>query len=156
MSRTLQAAERPVVGVSRSPHPLLRGLVTDYHGYHHVGDAPGPELQRAWHLVVGSGGTARVADVARETGWSRRHLTSSFTDEFGLSPKQLARVVRLQQARSLVLAGRPLGEVAVSAGYADQAHLTREWRALAGCTPGEWVRDEVPIVQDTRTAARAP
>jgi AraC-like DNA-binding protein len=55
-----------------------------------------------------------------------------------------------------VLAGRPLGEVAVSAGYADQAHLTREWRALAGCTPGEWVRDEVPIVQDTRTAARAP
>jgi AraC-like DNA-binding protein len=115
-----------------------------------------PELLRAWHLVVGSGGTARVADVARDTGWSRRHLTSSFTGEFGLSPKQLARVVRLQQARSLVLAGRPLGDVAVSAGYADQAHLTREWRALAGCTPGEWIRDEVPIVQDTRTAARRP
>ena len=41
-----------------------------------------------------------------------------------------------------------LAAVAAASGYADQAHLTREWQALAGCTPTTWLRTEFPFLQD--------
>jgi AraC-like DNA-binding protein len=51
--------------------------------------------------------------------------------------------------------GRPrLAEIAARCGYADQAHLTREWQAIAGCTPRRWIAEELPYVQDF-DAARA-
>jgi AraC-like DNA-binding protein len=43
----------------------------------------------------------------------------------------------------------PLAEVAVRCGYYDQAHFTREWRDLAGCSPTAWLAEELPSVQDT-------
>jgi transcriptional regulator GlxA family with amidase domain len=82
-------------------------------------------------------------------GWSRRHLSQRFTDEYGIGPKQTARLVRFQRARDLVAAGtRPLAEVAVDCGYADQAHLTREFCELAGDPPTTWRREERPFIQD--------
>jgi len=49
--------------------------------------------------------------------------------------KILARVLRMQRAVRLVSAGTPLVVAAADAGYADQAHLTREVKALTGVTP---------------------
>lgn len=110
-----------------------------------------PEVDAAWNLLVGSGGRVRVADVAREVGWSRRHLAGRFGDELGLSPKALASVARFDRARHLVL-GRPdrtLARVAADCGYADQAHLNREWRRMVGTSPTAWRRAEsLPFVQD--------
>src|SRR5690606_37959834 len=57
-------------------------------------DAPPPELARAWHLVVASGGTVATGDVAAAVGWSRQHLTRRFRDEFGLGPKAASRLAR--------------------------------------------------------------
>jgi hypothetical protein len=51
------------------------------------------------------------------------------------------------------LGARALAGVAVRSGYYDQAHLTREWREIAGCTPTTWMAEELPFVQDD--AARA-
>ncbi|MEP7088790.1 MAG: AraC family transcriptional regulator [Nocardioidaceae bacterium] len=105
------------------------------------------ELAWAWQQLVRSRGRTRVAELAHELGWSRRHLSGRFGAEFGLSPKQLTRVVRFMHARRL-LPGGGLAAVAAQAGYADQSHLTREWRELAGCTPSAWLREEFPFVQD--------
>ena len=55
---------------------------------------------------------------------------------FGYGPKTLARILRFQRALALARAGTPLAEVAVRSGYADQAHLAREVRALAGVPLG--------------------
>ncbi|QFG70312.1 AraC family transcriptional regulator [Ornithinimicrobium pratense] len=98
-----------------------------------------------------------VAAVAAEVGWSRRHLTTQVSAELGLSPKVYQRVARFQTAHQLLLtlarAGRPsLAEVAADTGYADQAHLTREWVELAGCSPARWLREEFPYVQDSPVA----
>ncbi|MCA1672997.1 MAG: helix-turn-helix domain-containing protein, partial [Actinobacteria bacterium] len=43
----------------------------------------------------------------------------------------------------------PLADVAARCGYYDQAHFTREWRDLAGCSPRTWLAEELPSVQDT-------
>jgi AraC-like DNA-binding protein len=107
-----------------------------------------PELHRAWTRIEAARGAVRIEALARELGWSRRHLSASFTAEFGLTPKQLARVVRFQHARSRLGNGTGLAAVAFEAGYADQAHLTREWRELAGCSPTAWLREEFPFLQE--------
>ncbi|MEU4665925.1 helix-turn-helix domain-containing protein, partial [Micromonospora chalcea] len=60
----------------------------------------------------------------------RRSLTL-----FGYGPKTLARILRMRRALDLARAGAPLAEVAARSGYADQAHLTREVRELAGLPP---------------------
>jgi AraC-like DNA-binding protein len=89
----------------------------------------------------------RVERVAAEVGFSRRRLHEVVTAECGLTPKTYQRVARFERARGL-LGRRPLAEVSVRCGYADQAHLTREWVSLAGCTPTTWLREEFPFVQD--------
>lgn len=107
------------------------------------------EVQWAWRRLVAEHGSAPVTELAGEIGWSRRHFTERFGREVGLAPKQVGRLARFERAGALLRSGpRPLADVAFGAGYYDQAHLTNEWRALAGCTPGEWVREELPFLQD--------
>jgi AraC-like DNA-binding protein len=67
-------------------------------------------------------------------------LARAFAEHVGVSPKQLARVVRMRRALGSMDVARRVGwsRVALDLGYHDQAHLTRELRALTGRTPGEW------------------
>ncbi len=108
----------------------------------------GPELTRAWGLVRRTRGRVRVADLAEDVGWSRRHLTERFTGEFGVGPKQAARIERFQRARLLLAGDRRIADIAAFCGYADHAHLTHEFRELGGCTPTEWRSDRLSFVQD--------
>lgn len=62
----------------------------------------------------------------------RRSLTA-----FGYGPKTLARVLRLQRALALARAGVPYADTAARTGFADQAHLARDVRELAGMPLGE-------------------
>jgi AraC-like DNA-binding protein len=115
-----------------------------------------PELAEAWRLLAQSRGRMAVEEVAARVGWSRRHLAARFSNEYGVGPKQAGRLIRFSHARALVRAGRSLGDTAYAAGFADQAHLTRDWRALAGQTPTETIAEVFPIVQDAADPALAP
>jgi AraC-like DNA-binding protein len=111
-----------------------------------------PELAEAWRLIVGSGGMLPIDRAAREVGWSPRHLRTQMVAEIGFTPKTAARVVRFDRARRILQARRngaslALAELAATHGYADQAHLAREFRDFAGCSPSQWMADEFPIVQ---------
>jgi AraC-like DNA-binding protein len=111
-----------------------------------------PEVRWAWRRLVAGGSSVR--DTAAQVGWSERHLARRFAAEFGVGPKVAARMARFDRARRRIAAqaagGRPLGlaDVAAEEGYADQAHLAREFAALAGCAPSRWVAEEVGYVQD--------
>jgi AraC-like DNA-binding protein len=111
---------------------------------------PPGEVRWAWRRILTEGGAVPVSQLARDVGWSRRHFSELFAREFGLAPKQAARVVRFGRAAALLRRLPPggLAEVAQLCGYFDQAHLTNEWRALAGCTPHTWIREELPFLQD--------
>ncbi|MEU5841803.1 helix-turn-helix domain-containing protein [Rhodococcus sp. NPDC047139] len=111
---------------------------------------PDRHLAHAWRLLV-SDPALPVRAVADELGWSRRHLANRFAREFGLSPKDVARVSRFDRSRQMLRAapGRRLADIAADCGFYDQAHLAREWRDLAGVPPSRWLEDEVfPFVQD--------
>lgn len=105
-----------------------------------------PELLRAWDLLTDSSPTT-VDHAARDVGWSRRHLLNRFRSEFGLSPSEIRRVARFQDARHLAESGVPLALAAHMAGYADQAHLTRDWSRFAGAAP-KMSLAEFPKVQE--------
>ncbi|MCM2410952.1 DUF6597 domain-containing transcriptional factor [Streptomyces sp. RKAG290] len=79
-----------------------------------------------------------VADTAHAVGLGARQLHRRSLAAFGYGPKTLARVLRLQRALALVRAGTPYAEAALAAGCADQAHLAREMRELAGTTLTEY------------------
>ena len=110
--------------------------------------APPAEVRRAWHLLCASGGTVRVADVARAVGWSERHLAARFRVEIGLTPKVAARVIRFDRARRMV-PHLPGAAVAATCGYADQAHLVREFVDFTGVGPRAWLAAEVGNLQST-------
>lgn len=117
----------------------LRGLARAGTG----GAGPPPEVARAWDLLVSSGGTARVADVAADVGWSPRHLGERLRRETGLGTKAAARVIRFERACTLLRSGTAptLAEVAACCGYADQQHLARDFRDLAGTTATAWLAE---------------
>ena len=75
-----------------------------------------------------------VAATAHTAGLGARQLHRRSLAAFGYGPKTLARVLRLQRALALVRAGMPYADAALAAGCADQAHLAREMRELAGTT----------------------
>ncbi|GAA2592379.1 helix-turn-helix transcriptional regulator [Dactylosporangium fulvum] len=75
---------------------------------------------------------ASVAAVATEVGLSERQLHRRCLFHFGYGLKTLFRILRVNDALDLARGGMAFGEVATVAGYADQAHLSREVKALAG------------------------
>ncbi|MEU2117230.1 helix-turn-helix domain-containing protein [Streptomyces sp. NPDC016459] len=99
--------------------------------------APDP-LLRAVAARLAAGRT--VAETAEAVGLGARQLHRRSLTAFGYGPKTLARVLRLQRALALVLCDTPYAEAALRAGYADQGHLARETRALAGTTLGAYTR----------------
>lgn len=105
---------------------------------------------RAAALFRQSCGGAGVREVAAALGVGERRLERVFDRCVGLTPKGLARVARFAQAvRGIERGSTTWTEVALGAGYADQAHFIREFRSLAGLTPTAFVieRKSVGIVQ---------
>lgn len=93
-------------------------------------------------LMERSGGRMRVDDFARATGMGARQLERRFLAAVGIPPKTACRVVRFQVALARLHAdpGAPLTRIALLAGYHDQAHLTRDFTAFAGESPGAYRR----------------
>jgi AraC-like DNA-binding protein len=85
---------------------------------------------------------ARVGVVAVELGVSARQLQRRISDAVGYGPKMLQRVLRLRRLQALAPA--PLADLAIDAGYADQAHMTAEVTALAGVSPVRFLKDCAP------------
>ncbi|HKP55678.1 MAG TPA: helix-turn-helix domain-containing protein [Polyangiales bacterium] len=89
---------------------------------------------------------ARVMEVATAAGLTSRRLQALFHEQVGVTPKLFARLCRFQ--RALCAATPSFRDLALDAGYFDQSHLIREFRALAGCAPMELARARgVPVKQ---------
>ena len=116
---------------------------------------PDPAAARAAVLLADP--RARAEDIAAEVGLSLRQLRRRCHAVVGYGPKTLQRVLRFRRFVARLDAGLPGGQdghdlaaLAARAGYADQAHLTRECRALAGLTPGALARQRGPTGSGNR------
>ncbi len=105
------------------------------------GKPPSGAVRWAYGHILAAGGQARWTDLAGTLEWSRKHLAERFRAEVGLTPKAVARIVRFNRAQTpgtLAEHEEPAdwAGIAAACGYADQAHMVREFREFAGATPG--------------------
>lgn len=99
---------------------------------------PGPSAEPGLRPVVAHLSAGRSATAtAGALGWTTRSLHRRCLAAFGYGPAMLRRVLRFRRALALLQSGMATVEVAGRAGYADQPHLSREVRALAGMAPGQ-------------------
>ena len=130
----------------------------------------------AWDLVTAAGATSRdilgsppqwahsayeavmdnapdrrltVAAIAAELNVHPVHLARVFRRAWGCSPGDLLRWRRAERASQLLSDGLAAAEVAAAAGFVDQSHMIRAFRAVFGATPGAWRRArDVAYLQD--------
>lgn len=106
----------------------------------HHAKPPADGTAWAYGEIVRSGGAIAIGTLAERTGWSRKHLAHRFHTEVGLAPKAVARIARFNRAQEMARQGRACwAAIATDCGYADQAHLIRDFGAFAGTTPAGWL-----------------
>ena len=123
--------------VAPSPDPIMDGIVA--------------------HLRAG----ASVAATADAVGVGIRALHRRCLPALGYGPKTLAKILRLNRALDLARIGTPLATVAATAGYADQAHLSRDVKTLAGVPLRTLLRlptqaDDSPRGNDAKSSTLFP
>jgi AraC-like DNA-binding protein len=128
-------ARQQAPGPGNDPHAILLAAIEG-----RAGSRPDPLIRAA--VAALDRPHARVAAVAAELGVSARQLQRRVTDAVGYGPKTLARVLRFRRLQALPAA--PLVELALEAGYADQAHMTSEVTHLAGISPVRFLKDRTP------------
>ncbi|MEO1529699.1 MAG: helix-turn-helix domain-containing protein [Planctomycetota bacterium] len=111
-------------------------------------EAINPQVQDAVTEMKECGGLRGVSTLATHVGVSRRHLGRLVRENIGLAPKLLEKIIRFDRAVQLTRI-RPilaLPQIAISAGYADQSHMNRDFMQLAGITPREVQKDAGHLV----------
>jgi AraC-like DNA-binding protein len=99
--------------------------------------ASGEAVQAGLRLIRLRRGRLSIRDVADETGIGERRLQRLFRERVGLTPKEFAQIARLHATLARIQRS-PVpswGELAAETGFADQAHMIREFRRLTGQTP---------------------
>jgi AraC-like DNA-binding protein len=135
LGRDGAAALLDALEAGKDPHALLRRAV-ELRGVRE----PDPLVAAAVRALGRP--RARVGSVAVELGVSTRQLQRRINDAVGYGPKVLARVLRFRRLQ--VLPPAPLVELALDAGYSDQAHMTAEVTELAGVSPVRFLKDRTP------------
>lgn len=79
-----------------------------------------------------------IADVATACDLSRSHFSKAFKAATGQAPHQWVMQYRLAQVVALLRTDKPIAEIALVCGFADQSHLTRVFRRLMGTSPAAW------------------
>ncbi|MEJ2884832.1 helix-turn-helix domain-containing protein [Actinomycetospora aeridis] len=120
-------AGRLVERVSDDPAGVLTGLAT--------ATPPGADERFGVRVFAALARGADVAGLADDLGTTPRTLHRRSLPVFGYGPQHLGRILRLQRALARAREGTPWADVAAVEGFADQPHLAREVRALAGTTP---------------------
>jgi AraC-like DNA-binding protein len=105
---------------------------------------PDPALAAAVMLIRANGGRLSMRALVEKVGISERRLQRLFREGTGLSPKGLSRIARLHAVLARLKRSSETGmswaALSSDLGFADQAHLIREFRALAGVTPATYAR----------------
>jgi AraC-like DNA-binding protein len=105
-------------------------------------------IARAIHVIERDGGRLTIDALARACALGPRQLERRFLDEVGVTPKAMARIVRFQRALRALRSGAPPAAAAAACGFADQSHLSREFRRFAGLPARDVHLEHVAFLQD--------
>ena len=103
-------------------------------------------MRWAWRSLVSTARAVPIKSLAREAGWSHKHLIRKFRQQVGLTPKTAARLLRFEHYGAWCSDDEPAhwDRIAADGGYADQSHLIRDFREFTGGTPAEFLARSIP------------
>ncbi len=136
--------ERLVVRLYEAPTWADRFDLLDGYIARRIGASRKAPEGLVWALeqLQNTDGRTPIARLASELGWSRKRLLKRFREHVGIPAKTVARVLRFDHALKRLEQSEAISLAALAAdcGYADQAHMSREFRDLSGWPPSELVR----------------
>ncbi len=102
-------------------------------------DKRAPRLERAAGFIrQNCTRTLRLEEICAEANLSASHLIRAFKEAHGLTPHAYQLNCRIEFCRSQLRAGHSIADVALAAGFSDQAHLQRSFKKLVAATPGQY------------------
>jgi len=89
-------------------------------------------------------GSSPIKAILKNDPSQRRQLERNFSQQIGISPKQLGKIIRLQTALKMLLRNQTdkLSDIAYESEYYDQAHFIRDFKEFTGTTPADFIEDE--------------
>ena len=132
-SRAVVAHLMKTYGSRRSAPRYVRGGLASWQG------------RRAKELLMASlSGDITLGELAYACRLSPSHFCRAFSQTFGCPPHRWLTAQRVEKAKALILnTNRPMSEIALSAGFADQSHFTRVFSRYVGTTPSVWRRAQM-------------
>lgn len=108
-------------------------------------------VEAAVQLIRLSSGPLHIGDLSEQLGISHKHLIAQFKRMVGLSPKPLARILRLNRALAAINPAAPVNwtEIAHACLFYDQAHFNRDFIDLTGFTPSGYVEQRLAVHGET-------
>jgi AraC family transcriptional regulator len=126
------------LGTLVAGYVFLRGSADDI-GRRPVARLTYEQSRRAIEMMQVTGERSMsLLDISSELGLSQWHFSRQFRRTTGLSPYQFFLRSRVDRARSLLLKGHAISEVAAITGFTDQSHMHRHFRRILGVTPGSF------------------
>jgi len=106
------------------------------------GGLPHWRTKRALEYIEANlGSKIEICDVADCVSLSRAHFSRAFKESLGSSPMVYVSMMRVERAKLMMTSTLdPLSDIALACGFADQSHLTRQFRRVVGISPGVWRR----------------
>ena len=116
-----------------------------------TGAVSAAKLQRAAAFIADNyQRSLKLEEISRMAGLSPSSLIRAFKKQFGMTPHAYLTNRRVQFARTELRCGRPIADVALAAGFADQAHLQRLFKQLLATTPGHYRDANTDASRDSR------
>lgn len=114
---------------------FLMHMMQDYHHIDHI-------VKSTVEAIEASSGSVSIKDIIKDDPNRRRQLERKFIKQIGMSPKQLAKVIRMQAALKLMIErDDTYTDIAYKSEYYDQNHFIRDFKELTGLTPKEFDQD---------------
>lgn len=88
-------------------------------------------------------GTFDISTLADLSGFTKRQFMSRFQKLFHMAPYQYVMLARVRRAREMLQKGASIADAAFEAGFSDQSHLTRNFRAIYGVTPARYLQQKM-------------
>jgi len=126
---------------SAASHAERARIVDALLGGHLRSEPADPLVAAAVNVIRNTGGQVSIRGIAKQLATSYDPLEKRFRRVVGASPKQFASIVRFQEAVKSYRRGDSLTAIAHAAGYFDQSHFVRTFRAFTGEAPRRFLRD---------------